>query len=347
MRVDEVYVNLLNKIKKYGYICEPARENMPRTKALFGEKIEFDNKVFPILQGKSVSFKNIVSELIFFLKGENNIKFLLQNKCNIWNDDAYKYYLKHFDGKLSKEEFLELSLKGEQPIMDGPDDHIYKKYPDYTYGDLGRVYGYQWRNAGMDNLQYYSFIKNPKDRYKEELFKYRKSIDQIDRLIKGLRNEPFSRYHIVDAWSIQDFVEGFQALPACHTGFMCNVFKHEDGDLYLDLLVNIRSSDLPLGLPYNIASYALLQRILCELVGYEVGKLTIVLGNVHYYENQINYVEEYISRFERGEIPNNDVQVGLNSWNWNESLTNLDVNDFKLINYNPLSKIEAPLSVGL
>ena len=199
----------------------------------------------------------------------------------------------------------------------------------------------------MDNLQYYSFIQNPKDRYKEEVFKYRKSIDQIGRLIFELKENPFSRYHIVDAWNIQDYVEGFQALPACHCNFMCNVFKHSDGELYLDLAYRQRSCDVPLGVPYNISSYALLQRILCELVGYKVGRLIAYLDNVHYYENQIDYVNEYISRFDKEEIPNNNIQIEIDSSKWKGNIDNIKLKDFKIINYNPLSSIKAPLSVGL
>lgn len=344
---DEIYVSLLKKIKNFGYSCEPARDKMPSTKAIFGEKLEFDNQVFPILQGKKVSFKNILTELLWFLRGDTNIKFLLENNCHIWDDDAYRYYLNRFGGKLNKEEFLDLALKGEQPFMDGVDKEIYKNYSEYVYGDLGRVYGYQWRNFGMDNLQYYSFIQNPKDRYKEEVFKYRKSIDQIGRLIFELKENPFSRYHIVDAWNIQDYVEGFQALPACHCNFMCNVFKHSDGELYLDLAYRQRSCDVPLGVPYNISSYALLQRILCELVGYKVGRLIAYLDNVHYYENQIDYVNEYISRFDKEEIPNNNIQIEIDSSKWKGNIDNIKLKDFKIINYNPLSSIKAPLSVGL
>ena len=91
-KVDKTYVELLLKIKEQGYDCESAREGMPGTRAIFGEKLEFDNEIYPILQGKKVSFKNIISELIWFLKGDTNVKFLRQNKNYIWDKDAYKYY---------------------------------------------------------------------------------------------------------------------------------------------------------------------------------------------------------------------------------------------------------------
>lgn len=128
---------------------------------------------------------------------------------------------------------------------------------------------------------------------------------------------------------------------------MCNVFKHNDGKFYLDLAYRQRSCDTPLGVPYNIASYALLQRILSKLVGYEVGKLICYLDNVHYYENQQEYVDEYIQRFEDNEIPNENVQVEINSSKWMGNIDNIKIEDFNLINYKPLSTIKAPLSVGL
>lgn len=339
--VDEKYVSLLKDIKEKGYICEPARKNMPATKALFGEKLEFNNSIYPLLQGKKVSFKNVLIELLWFLKGDSNIKFLVENNCNIWNKDAYRYYKDKFEGKLSLEEFekaiLDNSFEGGLAISN-PNDNV--KDSNYKYGDCGKIYPSQWRSFGKGNFEY------QKIGFHVEAV-LRKSIDQIKKLIEGLRDNPYSRYHIVDAWNIQDFEEGKQALPACHTNFMCNVFKHNDGKFYLDLAYRQRSCDTPLGVPYDIASYALLQRILSKLVGYEVGKLICYLDNVHYYENQQEYVDEYIQRFEDNEIPNENVQVEINSSKWMGNIDNIKIEDFNLINYKPLSTIKAPLSVGL
>ena len=337
-KVDKNYVELLLKIKEQGFDCEPARTNMPGTRALFGEKLEFDNKIYPILQGKKVSFKNIITELLWFLRGDTNIKFLNENGCKIWNDDAYRFYLEK-GGSLTKDEFIENSInKPGYPWNNKSELNPEKlKLENYnTYGDCGRIYGFQWRNLGVNN---YEIDDNGNIRKREK-------VDQIDRLIKGLIKNPFSRYHIVDSWNIQDFSENYQCLPACHTNFMCNVFRI-NGELTLDLSVNIRSSDVPLGLPYNIASYALLQKILCELIGYKIGKLMIILGNTHYYKNQIEYIDTYIDRFNNGEIPNENVQVEIDSSNWRGNIDNINLEDFKLVNYKPLSVIKAPLSVGL
>lgn len=342
--LDEIYVSLLKDLKENGHICEPARKNMPKTKALFGTLVKIDNKRFPILQGKKINFKNIILELFWMLIGDSNIKFLVKNGCNIWNDDAFRYYRDSFGGKLTKDEFIKAILDEsleEQKGISNPNDCI--KDPNYKYGDCGRIYGIQWRSWGDNNIvaQQEGFNKYQK---------YRKPIDQIDKLIKGLKENPFSRYHIVSAWNPQDFFEEnthYVALPACHKDFQCNVFKREDENFYLDLRVDIRSSDVVLGLPYNIAFYALLQRILCIFTNYKVGDLNIQLGNYHYYENQKEYIEEYIRRFENKEIPNEDIQLEIDSFIWNDKIDNIKIDDFKLINYKSLSNIKAPLSVGL
>lgn len=337
-KVDKTYVELLLEIKEQGFDCEPARTNMPKTKALFGEKLEFDNKIYPILQGKKVSFKNILVELLWFLKGDTNIKFLNENGCKIWNDDAYRFYLEK-GGSLTKDDFVKNSINQTgypwNNISEFNPEKL--KLENYNiYGDCGRIYGFQWRNLGANNCE----INNNSDIRKRE------KVDQIDRLIKGLIKNPFSRYHIVDSWNIQDFFEEYQCLPACHTNFMCNVFKKE-GEFYLDLAYRQRSCDTPLGVPYNIASYALLQRILCEITGYKIGKLICYLDNVHYYENQQEYVNTYIQRALNNEIPDEDVQVIIDSSNWNGNIDNIKIEDFKIMNYKPLDTIKATLSVGL
>lgn len=337
-KVDKTYVELLLKIKEQGFDCEPARTNMPKTKALFGEKLEFDNKIYPILQGKKVSFKNILVELLWFLKGDTNIKFLNDNGCKIWNDDAYRFYLEK-GGSLTKDDFVKNSInQAGYPWNNISEFNPEKlKLENYnTYGDCGRIYGFQWRNLGVNNCE---IDDNGNIRKREK-------VDQIDRLIKGLIKNPFSRYHIVDSWNIQDFYEEYQCLPACHTNFMCNVFKKE-GEFILDLAYRQRSCDTPLGVPYNIASYALLQRILCEITGYKIGKLICYLDNVHYYENQQEYVNTYIQRALNNEIPNEDVQVIIDSSNWNRNIDNIKIEDFKIMNYKPLDTIKATLSVGL
>ena len=340
-KVDKNYVELLLKIKEQGFDCEPARTNMPGTRALFGEKLEFDNKIYPILQGKKVSFKNIITELLWFLRGDTNIKFLNENGCKIWNDDAYRFYLEK-GGSLTKDEFIENSINQPgYPWNNKSELNPEKlKFENYnTYGDCGRIYGFQWRNLGINN---YERIENDGI----VTIQKREKVDQIDRLIKGLIQNPFSRYHIVDSWNIQDFSEKYQCLPACHTNFMCNVFKKE-GEFYLDLAYRQRSCDTPLGVPYNIASYALLQRILCEITGYKLGKLICYLDNVHYYENQQEYVNTYIQRALNNEIPDEDVQVIIDSFNWNGNIDNIKIEDFKLVNYKPLDAIKTTLSVGL
>lgn len=341
-KVDKIYVGLLSKIKEEGYDCESARANMPGTRALFGEKLEFDNSIYPILQGKKVSFKNVLTELLWFLSGNTNIKALIKNRCYIWNDDAYRFYLEK-GGSLSKGDFLdEVIMQAGSPWLNEKETQkeLLKANKYDCYGDLGRVYGFQWRNLGADNFEKIETENGIQ-------FIQRKPVDQIQNLIDKLKSNPFGRYAIVDSWQTQDFEEKMCALPSCHVGFMCNVFRHKDGLFYLDLAYRQRSCDTPLGVPYNIASYALLQRILCELTGYKLGKLICYLDNVHYYDNQKEYVDEYIRRELANEIPNEDVQVKIDSSAWGGNLNNIQAKDFTLLNYNPLSTIEAKLSVGL
>jgi thymidylate synthase len=300
------YQKLLIEVLSAGSKKEPSRNGQIATYSIFGQMIKFDlSKGFPMVTTKEVNFKNIVVELLWFLKGRTDLNYLVENNCNIWNKDFYRAWEHKEVFALS--ELIESVKKNE-----------------YDY-DFGPIYGYQWRNLPNN--------------------------DQIVNLIEGLINEPNSRRHIVECWNVSDLKN--MVLPPCHKGFQMNVRGKK-----LDCLVQIRSSDAFLGLPYNIASYALLTHIIAFYCDYEVGNLIFSLGDVHVYENHIEQVQELILRQPK-ELPslkmNLDWVIKDRSklYHVNESdyidcfIEELEITDFTLENYNPHPPIKAPLNVGI
>lgn len=333
----EQYANLLKDILKTGTIGEPARANMPSTRFLVDREIRITDGKLPILLGKKVFTNSVIVELLWFLKGDTNIKYLIDNNCNIWNEDAYNYY-KKLGGNRDFKDFIdcvkiERHLNGYNLVENLPSD--------YKYGDCGRIYGAQWRNYGECNLY-----------QNDEYISRRKSVDQISNLIKGLIETPFSRYHIVDAWNPQDMIEGKQALPACHTSFNCAV-REIDGQTILDLSVYQRSCDMFLGVPFNLLSYGILHRLLCRYTGYAIGIFVWHGFNCHIYENQIDAVNEYLNRFDNRHnerafdcIPYLKFPNHLH-WNDFPKFYELEIDDITINDYNPMPYIKAPLSTGL
>jgi thymidylate synthase len=228
------------------------------TISVFGRQIRHDmSEGFPLLTTKKMAVKTMMTELKWFLKGDTNIKYLVDNNCHIWDGDAYKKYCKlqvphdHFE---TQEEFIELIKT---------DNEFAKKW-----GELGPIYGKQWRNwFGYDT------DVNPY------------CIDQIKELIQNIKENPNSRRLMVSAWNVGELDK--MALPPCHYGFQCYV---NDGKL--SLMWNQRSVDTFLGLPFNIASYGTLLLLLCEETNLEPGELIGNLGDTHLYKNHIEQAEE-------------------------------------------------------
>jgi len=198
------YLQLLQDIKDKGTWKAPARENLPRTLSLFGTRMEFDMKDgFPLLTTKEVHFKSIVVELLWFLKGDTNIKYLVDNGCNIWMPDAYRWYLKTWNN--FSDDFMACAEDAEEPytikefvekIKQGDLENT--SIPTgYKLGDLGKVYGYQWRGGNGDER-----------------------VDQINFVLNQLQENPGGRYAILDAWRPEDFHE--MALPPCHLLYQFN-----------------------------------------------------------------------------------------------------------------------------
>lgn len=289
----EQYLNLMKDVLDNGIWKEPAREGMPRTKEVFCRTMRFDlSKGFPLLTTKKMFTKGIVGELLWFLRGDTNIKYLVNNDIHIWDADAYKFY-KRIGGSLPKEEWL-------RRVTEKPD----------RYGDCGAIYGYQWRH-------------------------WRGHFDQIRHLLYNLKENATSRYHVVSAWNPYEFLSGDNcaALPACHMMFQCSV---RDGKL--DLMMLQRSCDLFLGVPFNIASYALLTHILAAEVGLEPGEFVWVGNSVHLYENHIEQAKEQISR-----TPFSLCKLEFTP----KKIEEYEISDFKFIDYQSHPAIKAPLSVGI
>ena len=248
---------------------------------------------FPILTTKKMPLNTISTELKWFLKGGTNIKYLVDNNCNIWNGDAYKNFLKHsvpHDRQETLKEFI-------QKIK--TDDEFAVKW-----GELGPIYGKQWRSWGTGETV--TVGHNGLHTLLGE-----KVIDQIQDLISELKTNPDSRRLMVNAWNVSELHE--MTLPPCHYGFQCYV-----ADGKLSLMWNQRSADLFLGVPFNISSYGLLLLLLCEETGYKPGELIGNFGDIHLYKNHLEQAKEQISRssypLPKLEVYNVDILNGEFNW---------------------------------
>lgn len=264
--IDKQYQTLLQDILDNG--VEKKDRTGTGTISVFGRQIRHKmSDGFPLLTGKKMFFKGIAVELLWFLRGDTNIKYLLQNDCNIWSGDAYKNYAwktsMDVDGQLTKEEFIN-KIK--------TDDEFAKKW-----GELGPIYGRQWRGWGAPHGH----------------MMWSHGIDQIANLINDLKTNPDSRRLMVSAWNVGELDQ--MVLPPCHFSWQC--YSHEkDGKRYLSLAWNQRSVDVGLGLPFNIASYGLLLEIIAKEVNMIPYELIGNLGDCHIYSNHIGGVKEQLIR---------------------------------------------------
>jgi len=292
-KLDEQYRGLLAEVLHNG--VEKEDRTGTGTLSRFGMSIRHDmSKGFPLLTTKKMAWKTMVTELKWFLRGDTNIKYLIDNNCNIWNGDAYRNFLKHsipHDHQETLEEFIE-KIK--------TNDKFAKKW-----GELGPIYGYQWRKHSRYGVRY----------------------DQLKQLIEDIKQNPNSRRLLVDSWNIELLDQ--MTLPPCHYSFQCYV-----ADDKLSLMWNQRSADLFLGVPFNISSYGLLLLLLCEETGYKPGELIGSFGDIHLYKNHLEQAKEQISRdgFDLPEVEieyNNILEGDFRAW---------------LVNYVSHPTIKAPLS---
>lgn len=360
------YLDLLQNIIDNGVEKESGRANMPNTIGISHGVIKMNlQDGFPLLSTKKMYLKGIILELLWFLRGETNIKYLVDNNVNIWNGDAYRWYqTKCNESKIKPylktiDDFIK-TIK-ITPIRYDEDDCCYCDNIDlanhldsivkYKLGDLGKVYGYQWRNQN--------------------------GVDQVKDVLDGLKTNPYSRYHVIDAWNKADFND--MALPPCHLLYQFIVrpldtiertqlawdlgldkeYKElgakfaKDWDIwfdernvpkfYLDLNMYQRSCDTLLGVPFNIASMSILLMLFAKVSNMLPGVSTWIGGDTHLYLNHLDSVEEQLNRTPF-ELPELKINKELNSL---EDILNLSYDDFELVGYESHPPIKAELFTGL
>ena len=295
------YLELLSRIKNEGIV--KSDRTGTGTRSVFGHQMRFDlAEGFPLLTTKKVFLKGIIHELLWFLAGDTNIKYLVDNGVHIWDNDAYRYYGELCSAPnispISKEEFL-LAASEQRP----------SPIESYAYGDLNHVYGYQWRSWPKDNGE---------------------AIDQIKQVIETIKHNPDSRRMIVSAWNVAEVED--MALPPCHVLFQ---FYVANGKLSCQLYQ--RSADTFLGVPFNIASYALLTMMIAQECGLQAGEFVHTLGDTHLYLNHMEQVDEQLSRTPR-KLPTMRINPDV------KSVFDFRYEDFTLEGYDPYPAIKAPMS---
>ncbi len=296
---------ILEEYKKQG-------KKPPYLKSVFGRQIRFDlSQGFPLLTTKKIFLRGIIIELLWFLRGDSNIKYLADRDIHIWDDWAWKMYHKHClqnepERDLTQEEFI-------AKIKELPADHDFVK----KWGDLKGVYGRQWRRWPASDGR---------------------EIDQLAWVIEGLKTKPYRKSYVVSAWN-PDFIYAMASLgnateapPACHTMFQLAVVG---GKLNLGLYQ--RSADVFLGVPFNIASYALLLLMISQVTGIPAGEFVHTFGDVHLYSDHFEQAKEQIKR----------TPFPFPTMKLNPEIKNIDdfqYEDFTLENYKYHPPLRAPIA---
>lgn len=295
------YLDLLRRIQQEGVV--KSDRTGTGTRSVFGHQMRFNlQEGFPLLTTKKVFLKGVIHELLWFLAGDTNIKYLVDNGVHIWNNDAYRYYnelcVRHGVLPVTMEAFLEAAQNRVASPIEG-----------YTFGDLNHVYGYQWRSWPCGNGE---------------------AIDQIRQVIETIKHNPDSRRMIVSAWNVAEVED--MALPPCHVLFQ---FYVADGKL--SCMLYQRSADTFLGVPFNVASYALLTMMIAQECGLQTGEFVHTLGDTHLYLNHMEQVEEQLSREPR-QLPIMKLNPEI------KSVFDFRYEDFTLEGYDPHPTIKAPMS---
>jgi len=302
------YLNLLQDIIDNGFEKHEFNSGIA-IKSVFGRSMRFDlSKGFPLLTTKKVFIKGIIHELLWFLKGDVNIKYLVDNGVHIWDDWPYKAYKKRMETKevpeMTQEEFIN-RIK---------DDVDFAK----EFGELGPVYGRQWRRWKASDGR---------------------EIDQLAWAIQKSKNYPDRKHVVISAWNPEYVYEmalpgNTMAIPPCHTMFNINVTNGK-----LSLLLYQRSADTFLGVPFNIASYSLLTMILAQVCGYEVGEFVHMLGDTHLYGNHYDQAKEQLMREPR---PFPKIKINPSKKNIDDFV----FEDFEIEGYDPHPPIKGEITVA-
>jgi thymidylate synthase len=287
----KAYLDLCRHVMEYGTLKMDRTKT--GTKSVFGYQMRFDlSEGFPLLTTKKVHLKSIIHELLWFISGDTNIRYLVENNVKIWNDWPFQAFKKSADYQNeTMDEYIE-KIKTD-------DDFAAK------YGNLGPVYGAQWRNFN--------------------------GVDQIQYILDELKNNPNSRRMILSAWNPSEIKD--MALPPCHTLIQ---FYVSNGKLSLQLYQ--RSADIFLGVPFNIASYALLLMMIAQVSNLEVGEFVHTLGDAHIYQNHFDQINLQLSRATK-KLPIMEINKDV------KSLYDFKFSDFKLKNYNPHPRIKGKVAV--
>lgn len=301
------YLDLLQDILKNG-VWKKSHSTGIGLKSVFGRQLRWDlSKGFPLLTTKKTFFRGIVHELIWFLSGSPNIKYLIDNEVHIWDDYPYKNYQYQMErGKVAKLTFEQFMIKMKS-----------NKQFCQKWGDIGPVYGVQWRAWPTGDGR---------------------KIDQLQWVIDKMKELPQKKHFVVSSWNagyIYEMAkkrEESMAIAPCHTLF--HIVLH-DGKLCLQLYQ--RSADIFLGVPFNIASYALLTCMLAQVTGYKPGTFVHTFGDVHIYENHFKQVKEQL-RHKPRPLPKLKLNPKI------KKIDDFKFEDIEVVGYNPHPAIKAPLT---
>ena len=356
--LDKQYLQLLQDILDNG--VKKKDRTGTGTISVFGRQIRHKmSDGFPLLTTKKMHWKSIVTELLWFLRGDTNIKYLVDNGCHIWDGDAYKNYHKQNDGILGSSDLWTLT-KEEFIKQIKTDDEFAKKW-----GDLGPIYGKQWREWKTEVAIPTTLKIDDGDDIEPLYVKGTQYIDQIQNLINDLKTNPDSRRLMVNAWNVGELDQ--MVLPPCHYGFQVytrELNREERVDLYIkkygyegmdfqkykdtiptraiSLMWNQSSVDFGLGAPFNIASYGLLLGIIAKEVYMVPDELIGNLGDVHLYLDHVEPIKEQLNR-EPYPLPTLKIKPEV-KWKEGDCLPTYSIGDFTLENYQSHPTIKLPLS---
>lgn len=314
------YLNLLKEVLKTG-VWNIDRGTGVRSLSVFGRQTRYDlSKGFPLLTTKKVYWKGVIHELFWFMSGDSNIKYLVDNNVHIWDDYPFKIYnaqlkIDKKSKKLNKEEFI------EKIRMSPPAGGFAKKW-----GELPRIYGEMWRRW-------------PTHSTRATRSGQARTIDQLQWVINELREDPYARNAIVTSWNPEYLYtmarrEDASRFPICHNMYHLSI---KDGKLYLQLYQ--RSADLFLGVPFNIASYALLTIILAQILKVKPGEFVHTFGDAHIYENHIDQVKEQLKRKPK---PFPKVKIDKSV----KEVDDFTVDKVELIGYDPHPGLKGELTIA-